>query len=176
MVTSSEQSGPVIQNMGLVDRVARFLIGGGILGYVVSYYEMKHPSLSLAWQTGLVAGSLYPLITAMIGWDPVYAWLKIRSCRPTGRHQCGTLPYQFRAILGRAPKYCEECDEHSLEACHDSPQANPRHAVWAVDREPIIYPTGAQLDGYFMEQARKHAGQQPPEHPPAEPGGLKHAA
>lgn len=186
MDTLSERHGPVIQNVGLVDRMGRFLIGSSILGYFVSYYEMEHPSISLAWETGMVMAALYPLMTAMIGWDPLYAFLNARSCSSTGRHQYGTFPYQLRAIIGRVPKYFEDPEEHSLESYHDSPEARPRHPVWIVDKEPMIYPTDAQLDAYFVEQELKQIQPQhrlkpigAPEAPEPEaqkPGGFKRAA
>lgn len=160
MVTlSANNSRFVLQNMGLIDRVVRFLVGGGILGYLVSYHEMKHPSISLGWQTALVAVSIYPLVTAMIGWDPFYALFHTRSCSLTGRNQCGTFPYEVMAIAGHAPKFCDCIDdqsvEHSLEACHDTAEEPPHHATWHVDREPMIYPSDAQLNIYFKEQAKK---------------------
>lgn len=160
MVTlSANNSQHVLQNMGLIDRVARFLLGGGILAYLVVYHEMKHPSISLGWQTVLVAASIYPLVTALIGWDPFYALFHTRSCSLTGRNQCGTFPYEVKAIVGHAPKFCDcsddQCVEHSLEACHDTAEEPPHHATWRVDREPMIYPSDAQLSAYFVEQARK---------------------
>lgn len=155
MVTLPNNSSSVVQNMGLVDRAARFLIGGALVGVALDYYEMKHPPIGPGLQLLMVGISVYPLMTAMIGWDPFYALFHVRSCSGSGRNQCGTLPYQVKAMIGRAPKYCEISDEHSLEACHDSPEERPRHAIWRVDMEPMIYPSDAQLNAYFKEQARK---------------------
>ena len=103
----------------------------------------------------MVLASLYPLMTAMIGWDPLYAIFHVRSCSRAGRNQCGTLPYQLKAFAGHAPKYCDSKDEHSLENCHDAPEEQPHHALWKVEQEPMIYPSNAQLDTFFEEQARK---------------------
>jgi len=106
----------------------------------------------------MIGISVYTLLTATLGWDPLYALLHIRSGSRTGRNQCGTLPYQVKAILGRAPKYCDSDEigvEHSLEACHDTAEEQPHHATWKVEQEPMIYPSDAQLNTYFKEQAHK---------------------
>lgn len=148
MIIHAEQVKP-IQNMGLADRVARFIIGGGVLGALVLVYEMKHPVLSDAWEFSLVALSLYPVLTSIIGWDPFYSMTGLRTGSSRGRNQCGSFPYQVKALLGHAPRYCEIDSERSLEACHDTDNERPLHRVWAVDREPIIYPDDATFDEYI---------------------------
>jgi hypothetical protein len=154
MITPSEKV-RTLENIGLIDRLFRFIIGGAALGYFVLYGLMQHPHLSMTVQVTITALALYPLITAMMGWDPVYAVFGARSCSSTGRHQCGTLPYQFKAIMGHAPKYCESETEHSLEACHDDTQERPHHTLWKVEQEPMLYPDDATLDAYVRKQERK---------------------
>lgn len=154
MITLSENVRP-IENIGLIDRLVRFLIGGGALVYFVFYTEMQHPIMMVASQV-LVAGvCVYLMITAMLGWEPLYAVFRVKSCSITGRNQCGTIPYQFKALIGHAPKYCESDSEHSLEACHDEPQERPHHKLWKVDQEPMLYPDDATLDAYVRSQERK---------------------
>lgn len=152
MLTLAEKSRPV-QNIGLIDRTVRFLIGAGLVGYIFSYHEMKLPGVSIALQVLAVTVSLYPLMTAMFGWDPFYALLNVGSCGGSGRNQCGTLPYQIKAVLGRAPKYCDSDAEHSLEACHDEPVERPHHETWHVNQRPMIYPDEADWDDYFNRHA-----------------------
>ena len=141
--------------MGLFDRVGRFLVGGGILGYIVLYQGMAHPGIPFTWQVILTAFSVYILITAMMGWAPLYSILGISSCSSSGRNQCGTLPYQIKAFMGHAPKYCESESGHSLEACHDAAQEQPHHKLWKVEQEPMLYPSDAVLDAYVRSQERK---------------------
>lgn len=154
MITLSENVRP-IENMGLFDRLARFLIGGAALAYFVFYTELQHPIMMIASQV-LVAGiCLYLIFTAMMGWEPLYAIFGARSCSRTGRNQCGSLPYQVKALFGHAPRYCDSDAEHSLEACHDDPQERPHHKLWKVDQEPMLYPDDAALDAYVARQSRK---------------------
>ncbi len=154
MITLSENV-RTIENMGLIDRVTRFLIGGGALSYFVFYTQLQHPWMLAASQVLVTGVCLYFMITAMIGWEPLYALFRIKSCSLTGRNQCGTLPYQFKALLGHAPRYCESESQHSLEACHDDPQELPHHKLWKVEQEPMIYPSDAVLDAYVARQERK---------------------
>lgn len=163
MITRAEEVIP-IQNMGVVDRVARFVIGGGLLGSLILYYEMNHPALNDAWEFALVALSLYPVLTSIIGWDPIYALFGGRSGNSRGRNQCGSFPYQVEALFGHAPQYCDADSERSLEACHHNAEERPLHRVWVVDREPIIYPDDATLDEYIRRHMPK-AGAAPNEPP-----------
>jgi hypothetical protein len=152
------RSGKVVslQNTGLFDRTIRFLIGGAMLAGGIAYLNLV--SEPLAQTTGIVAFivmilSLYPLLTALVGVDPIYAAAGIRSCNDSGRNQCGTLPYQIMAILGKAPRYCETDDERSLTSCHDEHQEHPRHARWKVDQKPMLYPDDETMDE-FAERER----------------------
>lgn len=150
MITLAEKS-HVVQNMGLVDRAVRLLIGVALLS--VSYFYAIHAE----GQYQIVeffsfAIALYPIFTGMFGWDPAYAMFHGRTCSDTGRNQCGTLPYQLKSMMGHAPKYCESDAEHSLEACHDEPEEHPHHKVWRIDEEPILYPDDKAWHRYFTRK------------------------
>ncbi|HKJ22577.1 MAG TPA: hypothetical protein VKA13_05765 [Gammaproteobacteria bacterium] len=154
MITLSENTHPM-QNLGIFDRVGRFLVGGGLLGYLVLYYELKHPGLGMAWQFSIVSLTLYSILTSIFGWDPFYAWGGLKSGNDRGRNQCGSFPYQVTALFGRAPQYCDCDDERSLEACHSTAQERPLHKVWIVDQEPMIYPSDAVLDEWIVRHMPK---------------------
>lgn len=160
-MTTLSKNVRTIENMGLFDRVVRFLVGGSILGYLVLYHGMQYPAITFGWQLVLTAVAVYAIITAMMGWAPLYSILGIRSCNSTGRNQCGSLPYQIKALMGHAPKYCDSDSEHSLESCHEDPQERPHHKLWKVEQEPMIYPSDADLNAYVSGQERKeHVKQQ----------------
>lgn len=150
MMVKSENVRP-IQNMGLLDRVLRFIGGALILGMLVLYYEMKHAWLPLSVMVYTTGISIYPILTALIGWDPFYSLFNVRSCGNAGKNQCGTFPYQVMAMMGRAPKYCDSETEHSLEACHDDAEEQPHHETWKVNQKPMIYPDEADWDDYFKK-------------------------
>lgn len=128
-----------IHNIGLNDRFIRFAIGALLLapGVVAAtgLLAPTGPELEM-WLVGLMIVSVYPLMTAMIGVDPLYRLFGVRSCGDSGTNQCGTLPYQLKARKGEAPAWCE-AENHSLEACHDEPVEKPRHADWSVDRPAV---------------------------------------
>lgn len=149
-----ENKAHVIQNMGLVDRILRFGGGALIVGTIVLYWEMRHAWLPMPLLVYMTAISIYPILTGLVGWDPLYALLGVRSCRDSGANRCGTFPYQVRALMGRAPLYCDSDDERSLEACHDEPGEKPHHRSWRVDQEPMLYPDDKTLDEYIRAHPR----------------------
>jgi len=104
-----------VQNIGITDRLARFFIGGGMLG-VGAYYELTiGPNF---FDVGLMLLSIYPLMTTLMGWDPVYQILGAKSCSiEGGRNVCGTFPYEVDAALGHNPEPDNSYD-HSLSGSH----------------------------------------------------------
>jgi len=148
-MTTAEQVHP-IQNMGLIDRMVRFSIGAWVVGMLVFYYRMHSAMLPAPVMFYIIAVCNYLIWASMTGWDPLYALFHLRSGNDAGRNPCGTFPYQVKAILGRAPLYCDTDDERSLEACHVEPQERPVHKVWQVDQEPMIYPDDKTLDEFIV--------------------------
>jgi hypothetical protein len=102
----------VVQNMGLIDRMARFVIGGVLLGSVIGYLQSTSSTM-LDWHAYIGLVSIYPFMTAILGWDPLYHLFGTRTCSLEGRHQCGTFPYELDAARGNNPKPVKEFD-HSL--------------------------------------------------------------
>lgn len=148
----------VVQNLGLTDRVVRFVLGAMLLApgllAATALLTATGPQLN-AWLVTLMAVSVYPLMTAMIGVDPLYRAFGMRSCGDSGTNQCGTLPYQMKARKGEAPAFCETDDTHSLETCHDEPQEKPHHASWSVDQDPMLYPDDAAMAKFSARQKAK---------------------
>lgn len=162
MITRSEQA-IASQNIGLIDRVLRFGLGVAMLAggsfYVAQAGALHLYTLAEAAMLVTMLVSIYPLLTAILGVDPFYSAAGIRSGDSTGRNQCGTFPYQIKAALGKAPRYCETGDEHSLESCHDDPKPHPHHRYWQVDREPMLYPDDATIEEFAARERRmKMAG------------------
>ena len=161
MVTIVEKFRPA-QNMGLADRLVRFLIGSSIMAYFVLYQGMSDPTLTLEWQVAAVMLSAYPILTAMIGVDPFYSVLNVKSCNATGRNQSGSLPYQIKCMFSRDEQSSDSDVESTLTIRHEEGKVHPLHKMWHVEQEPMLYPSNAQLDAYFRaqdikEQARNDA-------------------
>ncbi len=145
----------VMQNMGLVDRLLRLGLGIAMLG-VALYFAMFATEASSWWQAYAMVVAIYPILTGAMGWDPFYAFLKVKTCALTGRNRCGTLPYEFKAMTGRAPEYCEIDSEHSLESCHDAGVVKPHHRSWRVNQDPMIYPDDADWDVFLKRQRARN--------------------
>jgi len=101
----------VVQNLGLADRVLRLFMSIVFLAGPLIHLQITGELMS--WHALVALLSIYPFMTAMLGWDPLYSMLGTQSCRLTGRNQCGTLPYQVDAALGHDPRSRNDYD-HSL--------------------------------------------------------------
>lgn len=106
----------VVQNLGLLDRTLRLLLGALLLGapavHLVMYDAM------FAWWHGLsMLVSVYPAMTGWLGWDPMYQAINYKTCDLSDRNRCGTMPYQVDAALGHNPVADNDYD-HSIAGSH----------------------------------------------------------
>lgn len=113
-----------VQNIGLADRIIRFFVGGALLA---------GGSLWIATGNELIYGTIacligiYPLMTTMMGWDPIYQITGSKTCRiDGGRNACGTFPFEVDAALGNKPIPDKDFD-HSLSGSHH--KSNSRKAA-----------------------------------------------
>lgn len=126
----SEKMGPV-QNIGLGDRMVRFFGGGALMAFgVISAVIYGHGVVSAV----AILLAVYPLMTTMMGWDPIYELVGAKTCSVEGgRHQCGTLPYEVDAVLGHDPKPVEGHEyDHSLTAAQHTAQM--RQPQWRKEK------------------------------------------
>jgi len=105
----------VIQNLGIADRSLRVIVGAFLLGGAVAHLQIGGGYVGWHAYAGLI--SIYPFLTGILGWDPVYKLFSVKTCRKTGRNQCGTFPYEVDALLGHRPRPDHEYD-HSLSGSH----------------------------------------------------------
>ena len=100
------------QNIELADKTLRFIGGGALITHGVLINLVGGYSMASALA---VIAAIYPLITAMIGWDPFYEVFLARSRKlEAERNQCGTLQYEADAALGYTPMPSECEYDHSL--------------------------------------------------------------
>jgi len=104
----------VVQNQGLVDRLSR--IGIGVALIVIAVMSLNN-SAEVVWETYAILLAVYPLLTGMLGWDPLYSLFEVKTCNLTGTNQCGTFPYEVDAALGNEPLPEKDYD-HSLSSSH----------------------------------------------------------
>jgi len=112
----------VVQNLGWLDRIIRFLLATAMLA--APMYWLMTQELINGWYFYLMLLSVYPGLTAVIGYDVLYEMARIKSCGTSERNPCGTLPYQIDAALGRHP-IPDSNLEHSLSLAHHDKHITP---------------------------------------------------
>lgn len=119
---------PPAENIGLLDRMVRFFGGGALMTFgVLSALFTGHDVMSAI----AVLLAIYPLMTTIMGWDPIYQLLGTRTCAVEGgRNQCGTLPYEVDSALGHEPKPNEGYNyDHSLTASQHETKTKTKAAA-----------------------------------------------
>lgn len=86
-------------NIGFIDRSLRFIIGGILLGSV--FYLTPTAMINILGSEILLMKllpivSIYPLLTAWIGWDPFYHLANIRSSMPIKEDVCADIVDQVK--------------------------------------------------------------------------------
>jgi hypothetical protein len=117
----------VVHNIGLVDRIVRALLGSAMIaGAVISMYMTQ----AIMWETYAILIAVYPLLTAILGWDPFYSMFRVRSCNlEGGRNLCGTLPFEVDATLGNNPVPKNDYDHSLYGSVHEHQDQEPRKAA-----------------------------------------------
>jgi len=110
-----------IHNIGIIDRVGRFFVGGALMfiGVISSVVSANVE----VWEAVVMLLAVYPLMTCIMGWDPFYHIVGFRTGEETGRNVTGTFPYQVDAAMGNDPKPDEGYEyDHSLSGSHHAPK------------------------------------------------------
>jgi hypothetical protein len=106
----------VEQNLGLWDRILRVIIGSLMLS--VPYMMITQVGvMSEMWHSVLIVLSIYPFLTGILGADPFYRWMDLKSCDLSNRNKCGSFPFQVDALLGHKPVPDDDY-EHTLSNSH----------------------------------------------------------
>jgi len=103
----------VEQNLGMLDRVMRVIIGTVMLA--VPYYLITQEGATVqAWHSWTMVLSVYPFLSGILGADPIYNMMGKKSCDLSDRNRCGSFPFQVDAFMGHKP-IPEDDYEHTLE-------------------------------------------------------------
>jgi len=94
-IDKSLQNPNVLQNIGIIDRTSRVIIGSVMVGV---WFVYPIASVSM-WFALLPLLGVFPLITGILGWCPVYGLLKTKSCGSDERNSCGTFPDQLDHLI-----------------------------------------------------------------------------
>lgn len=86
-----------LQNLGIVDRTSRFVIGVALISI---WLILPYPVGSgIIWFALLPFLGIYPVVTGILGWCPIYAMLKTKTCGTGKRNNCGTFPDQLYNLI-----------------------------------------------------------------------------
>jgi len=77
------------------------------MAMIVAVLVMLQEKTNLGGYAYLPIIAIYPLLTAILGWDPVYSASHVKSCNGAARNQCGTFPFEVESAMGKKP----ECNE-----------------------------------------------------------------
>lgn len=86
-------------NIGFIDRSMRFVLGGVLLGSV--FYLTPGAIVSVMGTEVMLMKllpivSIYPLLTAWLGWDPFYHLFRIKSSTSIERDVCADIVDQVK--------------------------------------------------------------------------------
>ena len=95
LIDKSLQNGNALQNIGLIDRSVRVIVG---LAMISAWFFYPVESVSL-WFAILPLLGVFPLLSGILGWCPTYAIFHTKSCGTDKRNSCGTLPDQLDHMI-----------------------------------------------------------------------------
>jgi len=92
------QSLGAAQNLGWIDRTLRLIVGAALIAVVLLQLQQGN-TLGLLAYLPIVA--IYPLLSGILGWDPLYAVGHIKSCDTSSRNKCGTYLFEVESAVGK---------------------------------------------------------------------------
>ncbi len=95
LIDKSLQTSEALQNIGLIDRAVRILVGTGMIG-VWFFYPIETVS---AWFAILPLLGVFPMLSGFIGWCPTYAMFHTKSCGTDEHNFCGSMPDQIDHMI-----------------------------------------------------------------------------
>lgn len=105
-----------IRNVGYIDRGVRILAGSAAILFVLS----TQPAGMLGWLAIIPLVAVYPIITGLVSFDPLYAWLQIDTSKSSAFSD-ERLMKMFGSLS----------DEHSAQSSHtteDDARHNGKHS------------------------------------------------
>jgi hypothetical protein len=84
-----------LQNVGIIDRTIRILVGLGMIG-AWFFYPIESVSL---WFVALPLLGIAPLLSGILGWCPIYALFGTKTCGTDEHNTCGTYPDQLSHLF-----------------------------------------------------------------------------
>jgi hypothetical protein len=95
LIDKSLQNRYVLQNVGLFDRIIRVVVGLAMIGFWF-FYPVESVNI---WLALLALVGIYPLLSGILGWCPIYAMLHTKTCGSDEHNSCGTFPDQVEHMM-----------------------------------------------------------------------------
>ena len=95
LIDKSLQNKNALQNIGLIDRSVRIIVGAGMVS-TVFFYPFESVTL---WFAIVPLVGIFPLLSGIIGWCPTYAMFHTKSCGTDAHNSCGTMTDQLDHML-----------------------------------------------------------------------------
>jgi hypothetical protein len=121
---SAEKISLVPENLGWLDRLLRFIVGTAMISVSATYLFIStttptwlNESAPMTWPYYLMIIAIYPIVSTILGRDPIYGLLDVKSCGNSPTNPCGSFPFELDAAIGNKPIPDSEL-EHSLSTSH----------------------------------------------------------
>lgn len=88
-----------VQNESLVDRFLRVLLGVIMLA-VPCYLLLETGAENQIWLSLSMLFSVYPILSGIIGMDPLYNLFNKKTCDLSDHNRCGNFTSQLDAFFG----------------------------------------------------------------------------
>ena len=95
LIDESLQNRFALQNIGIIDRTVRIIVGVSMIG---AWFVYPIASVSM-WFALLPLLGVFPLLTGILGWCPTYAMFHTKSCGTDKYNTCGTFPDQLDHLI-----------------------------------------------------------------------------
>lgn len=90
----------VVQNLGWLDRSLRMIVGWIVIA--IAYVDLYQGAM-FGWHAYAIVFSVYPILTALFGWDPLYSFKGVKTCDTKDSNRCGTFPFEIQSAMGHHP-------------------------------------------------------------------------
>ncbi len=88
---------PVVQNLSWWDRVLRFAVTWAVFGVTALHLDQVQV---VSWHAYVFLFGIYPMMTAMWGWDPIMHILHRKTCDRSEFNRCGSFPFEVLSAAG----------------------------------------------------------------------------
>jgi len=95
LIDKSLQNRNALQNIGLIDRTVRVIVGAAMIS-VWFFYPIETVNL---WFAALPLLGVLPLLSGILGWCPTYAMFHTKSCGMDKSNSCGPITDQLEHMV-----------------------------------------------------------------------------